>query len=270
MARLALLAGLLILAVPAEAGTVEQPSATRAKRFVYRLASLGPRVAGSAAERRAAALVQRELRRLGYRVRVQRFRLPRGGRSQNVVGLTRGPARALVVAHLDGVAGTVAANDNGSGVAAMLEVARALRRKRGVIVAALGAEERHETGSALHLGSARLMRGISAAGKRRIRVALSLDMVGVGPSFEVRGLEPSPNRSARRALRAARSLGYRMTYRADTGQSDHAEMTRGGLPAAWVEWTWDTCWHQPCDRPDRVSAAKLAAAARVTVAAARQ
>jgi len=266
--RAAVLAGVLLLASPGSAARApDDVSGQRAKRFIHRLVALGPRVAGSGAERRAAALVRRELDTLGYRVRIQRFALPRGGFSQNVVGLSRGPATAVVVAHLDGVSGTVAANDNGSGVAAMLEVARALRGRRGVVVAALGAEERHETGSSLHLGSARLMRGISAAGRRRIRVAISLDMVGVGWSFEARGLEGTPNRSARRVLSAARGLGIHAVYHQDTGQSDHAEMTRGGLPATWVEWRWDTCWHQRCDRPDRVSAAKLAVAARVAVAA---
>ena len=223
------------------------------------------RVAGSATERRAAARVQRELRALGYRVRVQRFPLPEGGSSLNVVGLSRGPTRAIVVAHMDGVAAGPAANDNGSGVAAMLEVARALRGRRGVLVAALGAEERQETGSSLHLGSVRLLRGISSAGRRRITVALSLDMVGVGPTLNVRGLEPSPNRSAQAALNAARTLGYRASYLQDNGLSDHAEMTRGGLPAAWITWRWDTCWHSSCDRADRVETAKLAAAAQLAL-----
>lgn len=267
MRRAAVLSLVLVFAVPA--GAAEQVSGQRAKRFVRAVAAMGPRVAGSETERRVGAMVQRELRALGYRVRVQRFRLPEGGTSLNVVGLSRGPTRAIVVAHMDGVARTVAANDNGSGVAAMLEVARALRGRPGVLVAALGAEERHETGSQLHLGSARLLRGISTAGRRRIRVALSLDMVGVGPTLNVRGLESGPNRSAQAALRAASALGHRASYLQDSGLSDHTEMTRGGLPAAWITWRWDTCWHAPCDTVDRISAAKVAAAAQLTLRAVR-
>ena len=254
--------------LPAPAATA-QVSGTRAKAFVTRLAALGPRPAGSPTERRAGAIVARELRELGYRVVVQRFELPRGGFSRNIVGLSSQRPRVVVVAHLDGVRGTPAANDNGSGVAAMLEVARALRGRPGVLVAALGAEERIETGSRLHLGSARLMRGISRAGRQRIRLALSLDMVGVGPTLNVRGLEPAPNRSARLALARSRALGLGATYRQDTGQSDHAEMTRGGLPAAWIEWRWDECWHEPCDRAHRVTAWKVRDAARLAAASAR-
>ena len=267
------LALLLALAIPAAGATPQaRPSGVRALETVRELAALGPRPAGSTAERRAGAIVAAKLRAYGYRVVFQPFRLPRGGVSRNVVALPRGRIGAIVVAHLDGVSAGPAANDNGSGVAAMLEVARVLCGRPGTLLAALGAEERVETGSPLHLGSARLLHGLSRAARRRV-VALSLDMVGVGPTLNVRGLEPAPNRSARLALARARSLGLRATYRPDTGQSDHAELTRGGLPAAWVQWRWDPCWHSACDRPSRVVAWKVEAAARmawlVAAAAAR-
>jgi aminopeptidase YwaD len=196
-------------------------------------------------------------------------RLPNGRRSRNVVGRTPGPLRAIVVAHLDGVSGTVAANDNASGVAVMLEVARALEGIDGLLVAAVGAEEREETGSRLHLGSARLVRGLSRAARRSIRLALSLDMVGVGTALNVRGLERRPNRSARLTLARARALGLRASYLRDEGVSDHAEFTRAGIPAALFTWRWDTCWHTTCDRPRRVRARKLGQVGRTTVAAAR-
>ena len=265
----AILALVVALLAPPGAGTAAEVDGLRAKRFVRQLAALGPRPAGSATERRAARMVELQLRALGYRVLVQRFRLPEGGFSQNVVGLGPGKTRAVVVAHLDGVPEGPAANDNGSGAAAMLEVARGLRGQP-VLIAALGAEERAWTASKVHLGSARLMRGISAAGRRPIRVALSLDMVGVGWSFEVRGLEAAPNRSSRLALATARSLGLPVVYHRDGGLSDHAEMTRGGLPASWIEWRWDPCWHTPCDRADRVVPAKLAAASRLALATVRR
>ena len=210
-------------------------------------------------------MVQRELRALGYRVQIQPFSLPGGGGSRNIVGRTPGPLRAIVVAHIDGVAEGPAANDNGSGVAAMLEVGRELAGRPGLLVAALGAEDRVETGSGLHLGSARLVRGLTRAERRSLRVALSLDMVGVGPTLNVRGLEAAPNRSARLALARARALRFPATYRRDTGQSDHAELTRAGIPAAWVQWRWDTCWHEACDRPQRLEPSKLAVAARLAL-----
>ena len=264
MRRLLLVLPLLALAASSAPGA-EQVSGPRAKAFAARLAALGPRPAGSRTELRAGQLVQRELRALGYRVQIQSFALPRGGHSRNIVGRTPGSVRAIVVAHLDGVAEGPAANDNGSGVAALLEVARDLAGREGLLVAALGAEERVETGSPLHLGSTRLVRGLPAAERRSVRVALSLDMVGVGPTLNVRGIEASPNRSARLALGRARALRFPASYRQDTGQSDHAELSRAGIPAAWIQWRWDTCWHEACDRHNRLEPSKLAVAARLAL-----
>lgn len=245
-------------------------SGARAKAFVERLAAAGPRVAGSGNERRAARLVAARLRQLEYPVSVQTFALPRGGSSRNVVARTEGPLRVVVVAHMDGVAAGPAANDNGSGVAAMLEVAAALRGRDGVLLAALGAEERHQTGSHLHLGSARLVRSLARPSRRAIRLALSLDMVGVGSTLNVRGLERSPNRSSRLAIANGRAIGLAPRYLPDSGVSDHAELTRAGVPAALVTWRWDACWHERCDRAARVRVKKLMAAARLTVVAARR
>ena len=234
------------------------------------LAVLGPRVAGSATERRAAAVVTARFAKLGLTSVAQAVPLPRGGASRNLVFRTGGgPLRAIVVAHLDGVSAGPAANDNGSGIGALLEVARLLGDRPGVLYAALGAEERVMTGSKLHLGSARLLRGLGPADRRSVRLVLSLDMVGYGPTLNIRGLESGPNRSARIALASARRLGLPVSYLQDRGQSDHEEFTRGGIPAAWVEWRWDPCWHTACDRTGRVRPEKLSAAIRLAAAAVR-
>ncbi len=180
---------------------------------------------------------------LGYRVVVQRFPLPKGGSSANVVAVPRGLPRVLLVAHLDSVHEGPGANDNGSGVAVLLELARALRGREGVMPAATGAEERHETGARVHLGALRLLRGISARGRASIRLAVSLDMVGIGSRLHVRGIERAPNRSARSLLARAAFA----TYLRDPGWSDHAELARAGIPAAWLEWREDACWHKACD-----------------------
>jgi hypothetical protein len=241
----------------------------KAKNWTRAISQVGQRPAGGPHERQAGAMVHRRFNRLGYDVRVQRFELPGGGTSRNVVARTPGPLRVIVVAHIDGVYGTNAANDNASGVGTLLELARNLRGTRGVRLAALGAEERMVTGSPYHLGSLRFTRSLSPTVKAGVRLALSVDMVGVGTTFHVRGLEATPNRSARRLLRVARALGVRVTYMRDTGQSDHDDLTRGGVPAAWVEWRWDTCWHRPCDRVHRVRPWKLWQAGRVVLKATR-
>ena len=242
----------------------------RAKRFVAALAANGPRVAGTPNERRGAWLVQQRFEKLGLPVTIQKFRLPNGRNSRNVIAKTGGPLRTLVVAHMDSVRAGPGANDNGSGVAAMLEVAAVMKETEGIWLVAVGAEEREMTGSSLHLGSYRLLRSIPRSVRPQVVLALSLDMVGYGPTLNIRGLEASPNRSARRAINRARALGYGPSYLRDSGVSDHAELTRGGIPAALVTYRWDPCWHEACDRPPRVVPRKLGNAARLTIAALRR
>lgn len=256
------------LAVPTASAAVVDGK--RAKKFVHALSANGHRVAGTPNERRGAWLIQQRFRKFDLPVTIQKFPLPNGRNSRNVIAKTGEPVRVLVVAHMDTVRAGPGANDNGSGVAAMLEVANVLKDTEGIWFAALGAEEREMTGSSLHLGSYRLLRSIPRVVRPRIVLALSLDMVGVGPTLNIRGLEASPNRSARRAINRAAALGYRPSYLRDSGVSDHAELTRGGIPAAMVTYRWDTCWHLSCDRPARVAPRKLGNAARLTIAAVRK
>lgn len=88
---------------------------------------IGPRAAGSAGGREEAALITRRLRDAGFRdVRVQ-------DPLRNVVATLPGTAAETVVvgAHHDtkaGIPGFVGANDGGSGVAVLLELARVLPR----------------------------------------------------------------------------------------------------------------------------------------------
>jgi Zn-dependent M28 family amino/carboxypeptidase len=249
-------------AVVAAALALAASPGTAAKQTVAEITAFGPRPAGSAAERGVQALVSRRLKAFGYNITSQTFALPRGGSSRNVVARSAGLPRVVVLAHADGVRGTRAANDNASGVALLLELARTLGGRPGVVLAALGAEERIETRSRDHLGSAAFVRSFSGSERRAIRFAVSLDMVGVGTRLRVRGIEARPNRSARLLVPAAPYLRDRL------GQSDHAELTRAGIPAAWLQWREDRCWHTSCDTVARVRVANLQAAYDATFAAA--
>lgn len=265
MRRLSVLGIAVVLAVTALASASSSAAfnGRLAKVWAGKLAALGPRPAGGTHERQAGAIVRQRFVELGYDVTVQRFPLPEGGRSLNVVGRTPGRLRVIIVAHMDGMPGTRAANDNASGVGVTVMLAKYLANEPGVLVAALGAEERRHTGAGWHLGSRKLTSSLTPFQKRGVRLALSIDMVGYGHTLNIRGLESTPNRSARLLLAAARELGITATYLRDTGQSDHDDLTRGGVPAAWIEWRWDPCWHQPCDRLHRLKPYRLTTAGRV-------
>ena len=78
---------------------------------------------------RAAAWIGGRMREAGLEVQEQEYTLSEG-RYRNVIGLRRGgdPATGAIVigAHYDAIEGSPGANDNASGVAVLLELARTL------------------------------------------------------------------------------------------------------------------------------------------------
>ena len=219
-------------------------------RFALASARPGPRPAGSAAERRAHARVERRFRAAGLRIGHDRFRVPGNGRSRNVVGIHDTPADCLVVlvAHTDSVPPAPGADDNASGVGTLVALAprlRAIRPTCDVWLIATGAEERPYTGAADHLGALAAVPRV----KRRasdLRFVLSLDEVGRGRTFHLRSPAPRPRAasSARSsAPAAARSAGSGLAARATPTtassrsracprRSSACPTTRAGTPPA--------------------------------------
>ncbi len=233
----------------------------RGAPFSGSLGGPGTRIPVLAVSTRAGS----ELARRGRaRVRVKAISARRTTR--NVIGET-GPADAervyMAGAHLDSVREGPGMNDNGSGVAAVLEVAEQLASRPLAGGAALrvgfwGAEE-------LGLvGSDRYVRRLSAAERRRIRAYVNLDMVGSpgekaavytgrgrgGPRDRGRPAQGPPARCARGVAWAAPPTTRRS--RAPTSRS------AGSSPG------WTGCYHRACDRLGNVDAALAAANARAT------
>jgi Zn-dependent M28 family amino/carboxypeptidase len=92
----------------------------------------GDRAAGTSGYEAAARYVERELAGAGYRSTRQYFTFKEDGQeigTFNIIAETASGGDDHVVmlgAHLDGVPGTAAINDNGSGVAALLETAKSI------------------------------------------------------------------------------------------------------------------------------------------------
>jgi Zn-dependent M28 family amino/carboxypeptidase len=255
--------------------------ASRALGHVRALVAGGPREAGSPAYRRAAGYVAGVLRELGYRVTTQPVALPAGtsqgvavpaGTTVNVVAEPRGldPAspHLLVGAHLDTVAVSPGANDNGSGVAVLLELARLASLSppvMPVVWVAFGGEERRAPGPAgATFGSRALRDRLSPGESLALRGMLSIDMVGNGRLVLVchggitrRGLVDA-------LLAAARRLGVPASERVVGGLfSDHGPFEAAGYTVAWL-WTGDhPTLHTPRDTLDVVQPAALEAVGRV-------
>ena len=176
----------------------------------------------------------------------------------------------LLGAHLDSVANGPGINDNGSGTALVLEVARQARRlhvrpKHGLRFAFWGAEELGLVGSTSYVNS------LSSTARSRIRGVLNLDMVGsrnfARIVYDGNGQPPGSNRieSAFRAYFASRGLAVEEASLG--GGSDHAAFARAGIPVGGLFTgadepksaelarrfggeagrSFDSCYHKACD-----------------------
>ncbi len=266
---------------PSEPSRPVRFSAARANADVRHLAGrIGPRLATGPAYRRAAAWVAARFRRLGYDVERQTFPVPAGdswgvpvgaGRSVNVVatppGFDASRPHRLVGAHLDTVAVAPGAEDNASGVAVVLELARLARSAEPAlptVFVAFGGEEPVGDGDALHhFGSKRYVATMTRPQRRALRAMAAFDRVGVGRVVPVCTGPLSPGVVQRQVLRTARRLGVPTTACGDNTTSDHWSFEKAGYPVVRFGSTPFAGYHSAGDVPGVVAPGQLARTGRV-------
>ncbi len=212
---------------------------------------IGPREATSKNFAEAADWVERRLEALGYRVRRTKVSVPAGnswgtpvrrGTSVNVIaeppGFDREAKHVVVGAHLDTIPVAPGAEDNASGVAVLLELARLAARDRPdlpVQFIAFGAEEPRGPGDALHhFGSSQLIEDLSRAERRAVSAMVALDRVGVRASYVPIARGNASGTEVRNALRAAGRKADISTRAGQNTTSDHWSYAKAGIPAARV------------------------------------
>lgn len=208
---------------------------------------IGPREATSANFAKAADFVQRRFEKLGYQVRRTSVAVPAGnswgtpvrkGRSVNVIAEPRGfdPRRRHVVvgAHLDTIPVSPGAEDNASGIAVLLELARLASQQKPplpVQFIAFGAEEPRGTGDAWHhFGSQQYVADLSRAERRAIRAMVALDRVGVKAGYVPVCLAGPRGSGLRSDLRAAARRADVRTRACVNQSSDHWSYEKAGIP----------------------------------------
>ena len=140
--------------------------------------------------------------------------------------------------HLDSVPEGPGLNDNGSGVAAVLEIAEELGGRRVAAGTALrfgfwGAEELGLVGSRQYVD------GLSRAERSRIAAYINLDMVGTP------GAEPAVyDGDATIAAALRRGLGADAPRRDLGNASDHAPFAAAGIPVGGIYTGLDDCYHR--------------------------
>jgi len=165
----------------------EAPQLDRAARLMADVRALSDTIGTRSMERpealeRAALFVEQQLQAAGLPPRRESYTLPQGTVS-NVLAEVAGGARqaewVLVGAHYDTVDGSPGADDNASGVAALLELARALADSRPArslrLLAFVNREPPHYATDAM--GSLVHARACRARGEQVVAM-LSLDCLG--------------------------------------------------------------------------------------------
>jgi hypothetical protein len=261
---------------PTATGAVSRPRFRGgiALEDVRSLESFGVRSGGSSAEAAAAAFAADSLRSAGGVVRVRTFRLPNGKTSRNVAARFAGASEQAIVlgAHIDSKYPSPGANDNGSGCAALLEIARCLGKAPAwpsVEIVLFGAEEIIDANpDHHHFGSRRYVATMSKRARDRVAGMISVDMIGHGSSFVVRTMGRGPQSLRRMLLAQAGRQGVPLFYLADPGESgwsDHEAFELAGIPAAWIEWRDDPVYHTAADTSGHVAAAKIRGAGQFVV-----
>lgn len=156
--------------------------------------------------------------------------------SENVIAIleasTDTDKRVVLGAHFDGV-DTPAANDNGSGVVALMEVARLAMTKQDQLKTDLsfvffGAEEAGLYGSTHYVEIA------SRGSLSNIVGMINLDMVGIGTELQVNTINQQDRLTlAQGAVEVAKTLDYPVVS-LEMGRSDHVPFAESGIPSVML------------------------------------
>ena len=244
------------------AETVHSIDVARMQAHVGKLAGeIGVRREGTKAEQAAASYVRQQLTACGYTVTTVPVTLPNGLKSMNVLAELPGesPRTILIGAHLDSHAPAPGANDNASGVAVVLELARVLRRSRPhctLLFAGFGAEEYSRPGDRFHHFGSRVL-AKNAALRKRLTGMISLDMVGYGTVLHVDNQGRASNRRRDEIGAVARAMGLPVRVRRSKPQSDHEAFERQCIPVAYLHWERDPAYHRRADTPAHIQPERL-------------
>jgi Zn-dependent M28 family amino/carboxypeptidase len=177
----------------------------------------------------------------------------------NVVATLSGGPQAIVIGgHIDSVAAGPGANDNASGTAVVLELARVMSTRPTPYTLKFIGFDAEEIGL---VGSAHYVSQLPEAEKRSIAAMINLDMVGVGDSSRIGGSDSL----VRLAQLAASRTGLSVGLLGEGGGSDHSSFIRAGIPGLFIHRTNDPNYHSPNDRAQYVDPANLEIAGQLAL-----
>jgi hypothetical protein len=234
---------------------------------------IGVRHGGTPQEQAVVDYAVAQFQALGYSPQVTSVPVIDGSTSHNVIVTKPGSSGLTIVigAHMDSYGVSPGGNDNGSGSAAVLELARALQGVDlvpTVVLVLFGHEEPMGDGNAdhHHYGSRQFVATMTTAQKQNLAAMISLDMIGYGTTFNIRYRERGPLVNS--LLAYSTRTGGGLVYLKDPstyGYSDHEPFEAAGYPVAWLEWRVDGANHTSGDTYAHCSAAKIEQAGGLVV-----
>lgn len=180
--------------------------------------------------------------------------------SQNVIGTLEGlqPDQGIVYigGHYDSVSAGPGANDDASGVAAMLEAARVLstkghRTKATLKFIAFGSEETGLDGSYNYVDAN--YDEVTTMGLGMI----NLDMIGVGDTLLIGNIGWGGDTLEDHTEEKADVWGLTWAPFTASTNSDHTYFEMVGVPAVFLHQSPDPYYHTSEDTPDKIDATKL-------------
>lgn len=244
---------------PAFAGDV-------AMRHVRHLSEeVGARPAGSAALESACDYVAAALEAAGLEPERLPYTLPDGRATVNVSATRTGKSADEVVlaVHLDTVPGCPGANDDASGVGALLELAALLedaQPPRSVRFVFFTAEEAIEGFDEHGYSSLKFFEALDAKAVEKMAAACWLDKIGAGPTLKIMHIEGTPASVAQRLNKLAQRWDMKPRLIAAKRWAEEMAFEDRGIPTAWVEYGPAPQLHEPGDDITNVDQTKLAAA----------
>lgn len=268
-------AGLLFLGRRPSGDAGPRFDGKRAYANVRRLVALGPRVQGSPGEAAAAEYLKRELAGYGYKVEFQRFVIPGVGTGRNIVASRRsetaGTRWLAVGAHYDTVADTVGANDNASGAAVVLELAKVYSREDipySLRFVFFSAEEDQNPPGEAYLGSSAYVADLTPAKRRAGLGYINVDMVGWSGAIYIGNLRSADRTLYDLAADSASDRRAPRVYSADDSvdESDHQSFEKAGIQTVSLGALDYPYRHKPNDNLSKISRRRLEDVGRLIVA----
>ncbi len=182
--------------------------------------------------------LESELKKLGLQVKRQKF-----STGTNIIGIQKGKKSEVIIigCHYDSVRGTPGADDNASGCAMTLSLARQLNKKRlnhTIKYIFFDNEERGMIGSRYY---AKTM-------KEKCIFMVNFDMVG---NLRIKSSVP-PNQVFLGIFKKF-PWAKQISFRQGAGPSDHAPFQRKGIPFVWVFTGRHNRYHKSTDTTESLN-----------------